>query len=67
MNNLAKISVLIALLAYVISPVDFVPGPIDDMIMLLVYVLANYRGFARTGAGRGKYIEADGVNPVKDN
>jgi uncharacterized membrane protein YkvA (DUF1232 family) len=36
-----KILVLIALILYVISPVDAVPGPIDDIILCIVYVMAN--------------------------
>ena len=35
---------LIALLAYVISPVDAIPGPVDDMIMCLLYAVMNYKG-----------------------
>ena len=34
---------LIALLAYVISPVDLAPGPMDDMIMCLLYAIMNYK------------------------
>ena len=33
MDKKMKIIALIALLAYVISPVDLAPGPMDDMIM----------------------------------
>ena len=40
-----KIIALIALLIYVISPMDAVPGPVDDMILCLVYALMNYKGF----------------------
>ena len=38
-----KIIALIALLAYVISPVDLAPGPMDDMIMCLLYAIMNYK------------------------
>ena len=39
MKNIA----LIALLIYVISPVDLAPGPMDDMIMCLLYAIMNYK------------------------
>ena len=38
-----KIIALIALLVYVISPVDLAPGPVDDMIMCLMYAIMNYK------------------------
>ena len=43
MNKKMKIIALIALLAYVISPVDLAPGPMDDMIMCLLYAIMNYK------------------------
>jgi len=52
MNKNMKIIALIALLAYVISPMDAVPGPVDDMILCLVYAIMNYRGFG-IGENRG--------------
>ena len=44
MDKKMKIIALIALLAYVISPVDAIPGPVDDMIMCLLYAVMNYKG-----------------------
>ncbi len=44
MNKNMKIIALIALLIYVISPMDAVPGPVDDMILCLLYALMNYKG-----------------------
>ena len=41
MDKKMKIIALIALLAYVISPVDLAPGPMDDMIMCLLYAIMN--------------------------
>ncbi len=41
MKGLAKIIVLIAVAAYIISPVDLVPGPVDDIIVLLLTIAAN--------------------------
>ena len=38
MNDALKGMIIFALIALIISPVDFVPGPADDIIMLLVAV-----------------------------
>ena len=43
MDKKMKIIALIALLIYVISPVDIAPGPMDDMIMCLLYAIMNYK------------------------
>lgn len=43
MDKKLKIIALIALLVYVISPVDLAPGPVDDMIMCLMYAIMNYK------------------------
>ena len=37
MDKKMKIIALIALLVYVISPVDLAPGPMDDMVMCLLF------------------------------
>lgn len=36
MNDLMKGLVIIAILMYIVSPIDAVPGPIDDIIVLLL-------------------------------
>lgn len=41
MDSKFKILVLVALILYVISPVDVVPGPIDDAILCIIYAMAN--------------------------
>ena len=43
MDKKMKIIALIALLVYVISPVDLAPGPMDDMVMCLLYAIMNYK------------------------
>ena len=43
MDKKMKIIALAALLIYVISPVDIAPGPMDDMIMCLLYAIMNYK------------------------
>lgn len=36
MNNIMKALVVVVILAYIVSPVDLVPGPIDDIIVALL-------------------------------
>jgi hypothetical protein len=43
MNNGLKILIAVALFLYVVSPMDCVPGPVDDMILILVYAVMNRR------------------------
>lgn len=43
MSNSAKVILVILVLAYIISPIDVCPGPIDDIIVALL-------GFAATRA-----------------
>ena len=42
-RNTVSIILLVALALYAISPVDAVPGPIDDIILFLIYGIANQR------------------------
>lgn len=41
MKNKTNILILAALILYVLSPVDAVPGPIDDVILMVIYAIAN--------------------------
>lgn len=41
MDTKFKIILLVALILYVISPMDAVPGPIDDIILCIMYALTN--------------------------
>ena len=36
MNDLMKGLVIMAILTYIVSPIDLAPGPIDDIIVLLL-------------------------------
>ena len=47
MDKKMKIIALIALLIYVISPADALPGPVDDMIMCLLYAVMNYKSVSK--------------------
>ena len=38
MNGVLKGMLLVLLIIYIVSPVDFCPGPVDDIILLLCAV-----------------------------
>jgi hypothetical protein len=42
-TRLIKILLLVILAIYVISPVDLCPGPVDDIIFILLYLAGNKR------------------------
>jgi len=56
MDGKFKFLLLVALILYVISPVDLVPGPVDDIILCLAYVVTRKRISART---ESDVIDAD--------
>ena len=41
MNRYMKGILFALLIAYVVSPVDFVPGPVDDILAIILYYAAN--------------------------
>ncbi len=41
MNRFMKGILFVLLIAYVVSPVDFVPGPVDDILAIVLYYAAN--------------------------
>lgn len=43
MNNAFKIALLALVFAYVVSPVDIAPGPVDDALVLLLGLAASKR------------------------
>lgn len=43
MNDLMKGLVIMAVLMYIVSPIDVAPGPIDDIIVLLLGVASRKR------------------------
>ncbi len=47
MEKLTKWLIITALALYVISPVDLAPGPVDDAIAILIYMIAARRKRAR--------------------
>ena len=41
MNKIFRVLLLFGLLAYVAWPLDIVPGPIDDMILMIMFITSN--------------------------
>lgn len=41
MSNIAKGMLLVLIILYVVSPVDLCPGPVDDLIVLLIGIAAQ--------------------------
>ncbi len=41
MNKYVKVLLFALLAAYVVSPADLCPGPVDDILAILVYFAAN--------------------------
>ena len=40
-NKIMKWLVLAILVVYVVSPADLLPGPVDDVLAILMYLAAN--------------------------
>ena len=43
MNDLMKGIIIMAILLYIVSPMDIAPGPIDDIIVLLLGLATRKR------------------------
>lgn len=43
MSNVTKGIILIMMILYILSPVDVCPGPIDDLIVLIIGMAAQKR------------------------
>ncbi len=41
MNQIIKVLLLVFVVLYVVSPVDAFPGPIDDLIVILISIAAQ--------------------------
>ena len=41
MNGVAKGLILVLMILYIVSPIDACPGPIDDIIVLLIGLAAT--------------------------
>ena len=42
MNSMVKIALLILVIAYVVSPIDLCPGPIDDALLLVMSAAGGF-------------------------
>ncbi len=63
MNRFMQGMLFALLLVYVISPVDFVPGPVDDILAIVLYAAANRNKFLprkSTDNDRIEVIDVDG-------
>ncbi len=49
MDDMLKGIIIVAMLLYIVSPVDFCPGPIDDLIVILISLAANKGISSREG------------------
>lgn len=47
MNGVAKGMVIMAIIIYLVSPVDLMPGPVDDIIVLLLGVATQKNNSVR--------------------
>ena len=43
MDGVMKGMLIVLVILYVISPVDFVPGPVDDILVVLLGITAQKR------------------------
>ena len=41
MNNFFKVVLVVLIVAYVVSPIDLVPGPVDDALLILFSLGGN--------------------------
>lgn len=41
MNDFVKVLLCVAIIVYVFSPIDCIPGPIDDILVILLGYVAN--------------------------
>ncbi len=63
MNTYMKWILFTLLIVYVVSPVDFVPGPIDDILAIFLLLAANKRSPAieKRDDERIEVIDVDGT------
>lgn len=47
MSDMKRILIIGAILLYIVSPVDLMPGPLDDIIVLLIGIAARKKIMAR--------------------
>ncbi|MDC7292077.1 MULTISPECIES: hypothetical protein [unclassified Butyrivibrio] len=62
MNKFMKWILFTLLIVYVVSPVDFVPGPVDDILAIFLLLAANKSKLAigRRDEERIEVVDVDG-------
>ena len=60
-NGFVKGMLFALLIVYVISPADFLPGPIDDALAILIYYIANKKNL-----GIERLVKKDADTEVLD-
>ena len=62
MNKFMKWILFTLLIVYVVSPVDFVPGPVDDFLAIFLLLAANKSKLAigRRDEERIEVVDVDG-------
>ena len=48
MDKKTSTVLLILLIIYCISPVDFVPGPVDDLLLCVAYYITNRKSISQS-------------------
>ena len=43
MSDIAKVMMIVLIFLYIVSPLDLCPGPVDDLIVLMVGIAAQKR------------------------
>lgn len=61
MNKFMKWILFTLLIVYVVSPVDLAPGPIDDILAIILYLATNRNQFA-IGKNNDEHIEVIDVD-----
>ena len=51
-KNFIKGVLFALLMVYVISPADLAPGPVDDILAILIYLAANKKQLLKLGIGK---------------
>ena len=59
-NKILKWLVLAILVIYVVSPADLLPGPVDDLIAILLYLAGNKRDLIGKKNDDANVVDVDG-------
>jgi len=59
-RKILKWLILAILVLYVVSPADLLPGPVDDLIAILLYIAGNKRDLIGKKNDDANVIDVDG-------